>query len=130
MKRVHAGSAVIGFKGGPKGIFSGKWVDIGSALVGKYRNMGGFDMIGSGRDKIETDEQFVASARVCTELALDGLVIIGGDDSNTNACLLAGASGRARARTARRWSWVMGMRSCVRACVAQSTSLRTASRRR
>lgn len=54
-----------------------------------YRNMGGFDMIGSGRHKIETPEQFASSLKVCKNLDLNGLIVIGGDDSNTNACLLA-----------------------------------------
>jgi len=54
-----------------------------------YRNMGGFDMIRSGRHKIETPEQFASSLKVVTDLKLDGLAVIGGDDSNTNACLLA-----------------------------------------
>ena len=55
----------------------------------RYRNTGGFDIIGSGRDKIETPEQFKGARDHCAALELDGLVVIGGDDSNTNACLLA-----------------------------------------
>jgi diphosphate--fructose-6-phosphate 1-phosphotransferase len=55
----------------------------------KYRNQGGFDMICSGRHKIETEEQFSDSMKNCMNLKLDGLIVIGGDDSNTNACLLA-----------------------------------------
>lgn len=55
----------------------------------KYRNMGGFDMIRAGRHKIESDAQFESSLKNCNDLDLDGLAVIGGDDSNTNACLLA-----------------------------------------
>jgi diphosphate-dependent phosphofructokinase len=54
-----------------------------------YRNTGGFDMLGSGRDKIESEAQMAASMAVCTAMQLDGLIVIGGDDSNTNAAILA-----------------------------------------
>jgi len=64
-------------------------MEIDADYMKLYRNMGGFDMIRSGRHKIETPEQFEASLKNATELQLDGLVVIGGDDSNTNACLLA-----------------------------------------
>ncbi|OAO16563.1 Phosphofructokinase PPi dependent [Blastocystis sp. ATCC 50177/Nand II] len=83
------GGNMYGFRYGPRGVFTGKYVKIDDKFMDQYRNMGGFDMIGSGRDKIKGDEQFAASARVCAELELDGLIIIGGDDSNTNAALLA-----------------------------------------
>ena len=83
------GGKCYGFRGGPKGIFTNNYVEITPEYMNKYRNMGGFDMICSGRDKIEKEEQFAASAEACTKLGLDGLVIIGGDDSNTNAALLA-----------------------------------------
>eukprot|EP00940_MAST-03C_sp_MAST-3C-sp2_P000904 g904.t1 len=82
-------SAVFGFKDGPKGVMTGKYVKLTDGVVDRYRNLGGFDMIGSGRDKIHSDAQFAASLRHCEALRLDGLVVIGGDDSNTNACLLA-----------------------------------------
>ena len=58
-------------------------------MIDQYRNTGGFDIIGSGRTKIETDEQYAAAAKTAKENKLDALVIIGGDDSNTNAALLA-----------------------------------------
>ncbi|KAL8140328.1 hypothetical protein V2J09_006349 [Rumex salicifolius] len=83
------GSTLYGFRGGPAGIMKGKYVDLTSDYVYPYRNQGGFDMIRSGRDKIETPEQFKQAEETVTKLDLDGLVVIGGDDSNTNACLLA-----------------------------------------
>ena len=83
------GGNMYGFRYGPRGVFTGKYVKIDDKFMDEYRNMGGFDMIGSGRDKIKGEDQFAASAKVCNELELDGLIIIGGDDSNTNAALLA-----------------------------------------
>jgi len=80
---------LIGFKNGPKGIFTGDYIVLTSETVNRYRNTGGFDIIGSGRDKIHSPEQFENSLKHCENLRLDGLVVIGGDDSNTNACLLA-----------------------------------------
>lgn len=86
----HAkGSTMFGFRGGPAGIMKGKYVEVTSDFVYPYRNQGGFDMICSGRDKIETPEQFKQAEDTVTKMDLDGLVVIGGDDSNTNACLLA-----------------------------------------
>ncbi|KAG2330603.1 hypothetical protein Bca4012_019809 [Brassica carinata] len=86
----HAkGSKLFGFRGGPAGIMKGKFVELTSDFVYPYRNQGGFDMICSGRDKIETPEQFKQAEETVTKMDLDGLVVIGGDDSNTNACLLA-----------------------------------------
>lgn len=83
------GSTLYGFRGGPAGIMNRKYVILTSDLVYPYRNQGGFDMICSGRDKIETPEQFKKAEDTVNKLDLDGLVVIGGDDSNTNACLLA-----------------------------------------
>ncbi|XP_042412888.1 pyrophosphate--fructose 6-phosphate 1-phosphotransferase subunit beta-like [Zingiber officinale] len=82
-------SILYGFKGGPAGIMKGKYVVLTPQFIYPYRNQGGFDMICSGRDKIETPEQFKQAEDTVTKLDLDGLVVIGGDDSNTNACLLA-----------------------------------------
>ena len=62
---------------------------IKALLQDLFRNQGGFDMIGSGRDKIESQEDLKKAATVATQLSLDGLVIVGGDDSNTNAAVLA-----------------------------------------
>ncbi|KAL1537295.1 diphosphate--fructose-6-phosphate 1-phosphotransferase [Salvia divinorum] len=83
------GSTLYGFRGGPAGIMKGKYVVLTPEFIYPYRNQGGFDMICSGRDKIETPEQFKQAADTAVKLDLDGLVVIGGDDSNTNACLLA-----------------------------------------
>ncbi|GKF68928.1 pyrophosphate--fructose 6-phosphate 1-phosphotransferase subunit beta, partial [Tanacetum coccineum] len=80
---------MYGFRGGPAGVMKGKYVKLTDEFVYPYRNQGGFDMICSGRDKIETPEQFKEAQETVTKLDLDGLVVIGGDDSNTNACLLA-----------------------------------------
>jgi 6-phosphofructokinase len=80
---------MLGFLDGPHGIYSGSYVEIDDCMMDAYRNTGGFDMIGSGRHKIETPEEFAQSQQWCETLRLDGLVIIGGDDSNTNAAVLA-----------------------------------------
>ncbi|XP_031276294.1 pyrophosphate--fructose 6-phosphate 1-phosphotransferase subunit beta-like [Pistacia vera] len=87
-ERVN-GSKLYGFKGGPAGIMKCKYVELSTEFIYPYRNQGGFDMICSGRDKIETPEQFKQAEETAVKLDLDGLVVIGGDDSNTNACLLA-----------------------------------------
>ncbi|XP_065623159.1 pyrophosphate--fructose 6-phosphate 1-phosphotransferase subunit beta [Quercus suber] len=83
------GSTLYGFRGGPAGIMKCKYVELDADYIYPYRNQGGFDMICSGRDKIETPEQFKQAEETALKLDLDGLVVIGGDDSNTNACLLA-----------------------------------------
>ena len=89
VKQIHPDSRLIGFLAGPHGVYTGNYMEITHDYMGLYRNMGGFDMIRSGRHKIETPEQFKQALQVCTDLSLDGLAVIGGDDSNTNACLLA-----------------------------------------
>lgn len=89
LKRLSPESVILGFLDGPQGIYTGKYTIFSDAFINSYRNSGGFDMIGSGRHKIEKAEHFAASMTYCLELDLDGLVIIGGDDSNTNAALLA-----------------------------------------
>ncbi len=89
LNKINPKSTLTGFLGGPSGILDNKAVAITKELIDKYRNTGGFDLIGSGRTKIETEEQFEKSLQVCRERKLDALVIIGGDDSNTNAALLA-----------------------------------------
>ncbi len=82
-------SVLIGFKGGPGGLIDNKFVMLDAKAIDQYRNTGGFDIIGSGRTKIETPEQFAASAANARAHRLDAIVVIGGDDSNTNAALLA-----------------------------------------
>ncbi|KAB2637554.1 pyrophosphate--fructose 6-phosphate 1-phosphotransferase subunit beta-like [Pyrus ussuriensis x Pyrus communis] len=83
------GSTMYGFRGGPAGIMKNKYIELTPEYIYPYRNQGGFDMIRSGRDKIESPEQFKQAQETAVKLDLDGLVVIGGDDSNTNACLLA-----------------------------------------
>ena len=89
LKRHHPASQVFGFLGGPRGIYTNSFKEINEELMDAYRNQGGFDMICSGRDKIETEEQYANSLKYCAALNLDGLIVIGGDDSNTNAAILA-----------------------------------------
>jgi len=86
---ARPGSRLLGFLGGPRGILDGSYRELTADVVAPYRNTGGFDLIGSGRDKIETDEQLAACRATCERLGLAGLVIVGGDDSNTNAAVLA-----------------------------------------
>lgn len=87
LKLFHRDSRLYGFKNGPGGIVNNNFTELTAEIIDAYRNQGGFDMIGSGRTKIETPEQFEAAAKHLSDF--DGLVIIGGDDSNTNAALLA-----------------------------------------
>ena len=89
VKKISPQSTMIGFCDGPHGVMTGRYVEMDDDFVDSYRNSGGFDMIGSGRHKIEKPDQFAAAMKFCSELDLDGLVIIGGDDSNTNAAILA-----------------------------------------
>jgi diphosphate-dependent phosphofructokinase len=89
LKTLHPESKLFGFLNGPGGIIKGKYKEITEELLANYRNQGGFDLIGSGRTKVETPEQFALTLEVVQNLNLDGLVIIGGDDSNTNAAVLA-----------------------------------------
>lgn len=89
LKKLHPDSQLYGFLGGPEGVIQKNYKKIEASLLEVYRNTGGFDLLGSGRTKIETEEQLALSLNCVKELALDGLVIIGGDDSNTNAAILA-----------------------------------------
>ena len=89
VKNGNKESKLYGFLGGPSGIIEGEYVEITSELIDSYRNTGGFDIIGSGRTKLETNEQFDKSLEVCKKLGITAVVIIGGDDSNTNAALMA-----------------------------------------
>lgn len=89
LKAANPESTLLGFKGGPSGLLENDAIEITAELMDAYRNTGGFDIIGSGRTKIESSDDFAQSAKVCREMKLDGLIIIGGDDSNTNAALLA-----------------------------------------
>jgi pyrophosphate--fructose-6-phosphate 1-phosphotransferase len=89
LKKLNSSSQLFGFLDGPSGIIKNKHRELNAEELHRYRNTGGFDLLGSGRTKIETPEQFAASLETVRHLKLDGLVIIGGDDSNTNAALLA-----------------------------------------
>ncbi|OQA92244.1 MAG: Pyrophosphate--fructose 6-phosphate 1-phosphotransferase [Elusimicrobia bacterium ADurb.Bin231] len=89
LKKANSKNRLIGFLGGPSGILDNKCKEITNALIAEYRNTGGFDIIQSGRTKIETPEQFEQTKKTLTENKIDALVVIGGDDSNTNAALLA-----------------------------------------
>ena len=89
LKNANPASRLIGFKGGPSGILKDEKLDITTDIIDRYRNTGGFDIIGSGRTKLETLEQFETCATVCKKHGIDALVVIGGDDSNTNAAVLA-----------------------------------------
>ena len=89
LKNANPNNKLYGFLGGPSGIIEGKYVEFTDEFIDAYRNTGGFDIIGSGRTKLETEEQFQKSLAVCKNLNISAVVIIGGDDSNTNAALLA-----------------------------------------
>ena len=89
LKQANPENKLYGFLGGPSGIIEGKYVEFNDEFINDYRNTGGFDIIGSGRTKLETEEQFQSSWEVCKKLNISAVVIIGGDDSNTNAALLA-----------------------------------------
>ena len=89
LKQANSKNNLYGFLGGPSGIIEGKYVEFNDEFINDYRNTGGFDIIGSGRTKLETEEQFQAAREVCKKLNISAVVIIGGDDSNTNAALLA-----------------------------------------
>lgn len=89
LKAMHPEARLFGFLDGPEGAIAGKYKELTSEVLAPYRNQGGFDCIGTGRTKIETQEQLQAIKNVIESLKLDGIVIIGGDDSNTNAAVLA-----------------------------------------
>lgn len=89
LKQANSKNNLYGFLGGPSGIIEGKYVEFNDEFINDYRNTGGFDIIGSGRTKLETEEQFQSAWEVCKKLNISAVVIIGGDDSNTNAALLA-----------------------------------------
>ena len=89
LKNANPENKLYGFLGGPSGIIEGQYVEFTDEFIDAHRNTGGFDIIGSGRTKLETEEQFQKSLAVCKKLNISAVVIIGGDDSNTNAALLA-----------------------------------------
>jgi pyrophosphate--fructose-6-phosphate 1-phosphotransferase len=89
IKDMNPESRLYGFILGPGGLVDHKYVELTANIIDEYRNTGGFDIIGSGRTKLETKEQFDKGLEILKELNIKALVIIGGDDSNTNACVLA-----------------------------------------
>lgn len=89
LKATSKENVLYGFKNGPIGLLEDNYVEFDDAYIDAYRNTGGFDIIGSGRTKLETEEQFAVAAKVCEKHGITAIVIIGGDDSNTNAAVLA-----------------------------------------
>ena len=89
IKAINKNSKLYGFKNGPSGLVNHDYIELTSDIIDEYRNTGGFDMIGSGRTKLEEESQFDKGLEICKQLGIKAIVIIGGDDSNTNACVLA-----------------------------------------
>ena len=89
LKATSKENVLYGFKNGPIGLLEDNYVEFDDAYIDAYRNTGGFDLIGYGRTKLETEEQFAVAAKVCEKHGITAIVIIGGDDSNTNAAVLA-----------------------------------------
>ena len=89
IKKIHRDSRLFGFVMGPGGLVDHKYIELTAPIIDEYRNTGGFDIIGSGRTKLEKKEQFDKGLEILKELNITALVIIGGDDSNTNAAVLA-----------------------------------------
>ncbi len=89
LKATDPDNVLLGFKGGPSGLLDDDYLEFTDEYINQFRNTGGFDIIGSGRTKLETQEQFAIVAQTCAKHGVTALVIIGGDDSNTNAAVLA-----------------------------------------
>ncbi len=89
LKATNPKNELYGFKGGPSGLINDDFIVFDDEFINNYRNTGGFDIIGSGRTKLETEEQFAIVKKVCKSHKISAVVIIGGDDSNTNAAVLA-----------------------------------------
>ena len=89
IKNIHSESQLFGFLKGPSGLENGEYEILDNTKIDAFRNTGGFDIIGSGRTKLETEEQFQKCIAITQKLKIDAIVIIGGDDSNTNAAVLA-----------------------------------------
>ena len=89
LKATNKDNVLYGFKGGPSGLLDNDFIVFDDEYINQYRNTGGFDIIGSGRTKLETQEQFAIVAENCKKHGINALVIIGGDDSNTNAAVRA-----------------------------------------
>ena len=89
IRKIHPESSLVGFRNGPDGLLTNNAVEIDAALLADYRNTGGFDIIGSGRTKLESQEDFLKTLETAKARNLTALVVIGGDDSNSNASKLA-----------------------------------------
>ena len=89
IKKLNPANKLYGFILGPGGLVDHNYMELTADIIDEYRNTGGFDIIGSGRTKLEKEEQFEKGYEILKELGIKALVIIGGDDSNTNACVLA-----------------------------------------
>ncbi|MCQ2109948.1 MAG: diphosphate--fructose-6-phosphate 1-phosphotransferase [Bacteroidaceae bacterium] len=89
IKKLNPANKLYGFILGPGGLVDHNYMELTSDIIDEYRNTGGFDIIGSGRTKLEKKEQFDKGLEILKQLDIKALVIIGGDDSNTNACVLA-----------------------------------------
>ena len=89
LKATNKDNVLLGFKNGPAGLLEDKYIEFTDEYIDQFRNTGGFDIIGSGRTKLETEDQFAVVAEVCKKHGVTAVVIIGGDDSNTNAAVLA-----------------------------------------
>ena len=89
LKATNSENVLYGFKGGPSGLLEDDYLIFDDEYIDQFRNTGGFDIIGSGRTKLETEAQFAIAAEVCKKHGITAIVIIGGDDSNTNAAVLA-----------------------------------------
>ncbi|MBP9985008.1 MAG: diphosphate--fructose-6-phosphate 1-phosphotransferase [Prevotella sp.] len=89
VKNLNSENRLYGFLMGPGGLVDHNYIEITAEFLNQYRNTGGFDMIGSGRTKLEEEDQFEKGLKIIRELDINAIVIIGGDDSNTNACVLA-----------------------------------------
>ena len=89
IKAINKNSKLYGFLNGPSGLVNHDYIELTAEIIDEYRNTGGFDIIGSGRTKLEEESQFDKGLEICKKLDIKAIVIIGGDDSNTNACVLA-----------------------------------------
>ena len=89
IKLINKQSKLYGFLNGSSGLVDHKYIELTEDIINEYRNTGGFDMIGSGRTKLELESQFEKGLEICKKLGIKAIVIVGGDDSNTNACVLA-----------------------------------------
>ena len=89
IKSINKNSKLYGLLNGPSGLVNHEYIELTSDIIDQYRNTGGFDIIGAGRTKLEEESQFEKGLEICKKFNIKAIVIIGGDDSNTNACVLA-----------------------------------------